>query len=119
MMKAKHRIAESTGMLGGKTYAVRVSVELNPQEQALLSKYGVYTAVNVGDRFSNLGGVDPAGNVQFDRLLGGMEIKAPSIQMASDLVSAIMDGLRGVKNQFDSTQMSVDQLGKEFEAEIE
>lgn len=119
-MRLRHTTVEQSGMLGGRSFIVKLLVELSPEEQeTLASGYGVYDRIELGDRFKDVKGVSILGAIALSELAGRQkEYKFSTIQLASDFVDALEKGLAQVRAQIVATRVCIDALGKEFAVEI-
>lgn len=118
-MKASYSVLEKLGMMGGRSYVAKIHVQLEKDEQDIISSYGAYTTFDVGERFKDKNGVDILGSMQLDALTRGLEAKFSSVQQASDFVMVVLEGLKTVKRQIELTRQSANRLNKVFEVEIE
>jgi hypothetical protein len=119
-MRLKHTTVEQSGMLGGRSFIVKLWVELSPEEQETrASGYGVYETIDLGDEFTDVKGVSITGKVMLSDLLDRQrDYKFSSVQLAGRFVDALEKGLRGVRAQILATKSRIDALGKEFAVEI-
>ena len=119
-MRLRHSTVEQSGMLGGRSFIVKVLVELSPEEQeTFASGYGVYERIELGDRFKDVKGVSIIGTIALSELVGRQrDFKLPSIQLAGGFVDALQEGLGGVRAQILATRSRIEALGKEFAVEI-
>ena len=118
-MKLHYRVAEKSGMLGGRSFVASLRVELDTGEQAVRSNYGVYARFDLPEKFQGKKGVDITGMMDMETLLGrGVEAKFPSIQMATDFVDYIAEGLKSVKSQIELTKLAAANLNRDVTIEI-
>jgi hypothetical protein len=119
-MRLRHTTVEQGGMLGGRSFIVKVMVELSAEEQeTFASGYGVYETIELGERFKDVKGVSIIGDIRLSELVGRQrDFKLSSIQLAGGFVDALEKGLGEVRAQILATRSRIKALGTEFAVEI-
>jgi hypothetical protein len=69
-MNVRHVTREQTGLMGGPSYSVHMSVELNEAERNVWQRYSVYDRIDLPDRYLQ---IVPSGGVYLQSLVSGQK----------------------------------------------
>jgi hypothetical protein len=118
-MRFRYKMSEADSAPGGNRFVVRASIELDDTEARLHKSYNVQGFILIGKEFTEVKGVDTLGDVKLDQFLGRTaEFQFPTIQMASDFVAKLGEGLADLKKQIAATHSAISALGREVELEF-